>query len=233
MVFTQMTIEEVNRDCVEKEDSLVEVHKMRAGTRRELHLIEQLKATTEGQLLETLRSDYQERVVKKGRDAERNREREILLQELDLMSSLLACEKEHTRKCERAGREGILLTNSETRAASVDRAFGDEDGAFGDEDAINGELKEEADEQEQEEDVLEGGSGQGEHEHEHGYEHGHDHEHEQEYEHEQEHEEREEYTNRNSCEGILKDKTIAANAEAAQRRGGEKAVEESLARGRG
>jgi len=59
------------------------------------------------------------------------------------MSSLLACEKEHTRKCERAGREGILLTNSETRAASVDRAFGDED-------AINGELKEEADEQEQE-----------------------------------------------------------------------------------
>jgi hypothetical protein len=48
MIFAQMTIQQVDSDLLQREDTLQEVHRMRAATRRELHLIEQLKATAEG-----------------------------------------------------------------------------------------------------------------------------------------------------------------------------------------
>lgn len=44
----QMTIQDANREMEEQERALNAVHRMRAATRRELHLIDQLKATPEG-----------------------------------------------------------------------------------------------------------------------------------------------------------------------------------------
>ena len=43
-----MTIQDANREMEEQERALNAVHRMRAATRRELHLIDQLKATPEG-----------------------------------------------------------------------------------------------------------------------------------------------------------------------------------------